>query len=387
MHILFVVTQFPCASETFIAEQREMLLASGHKVTTLAALGASTDQSVVYANVPPNVFSRILKALRLLPFNCKLHVLRTLRPNLRLMYDAFALREQSQTYDVIHAHFGPNGIRAQQLREAGVIQGPLLTTFYGYDISQYVQGKNPYRELFAQGDRFLSLSETMKHRLRDLGCPPCRIGTQPLSVSAEKFTAAEVARPAKQVTHLLSVARFVPKKGLALAIHAVSHLLGEGLSLHYTIVGDGPLRDELEGLVNALAVQDFVTFTGWQTQAEVAQWMNSADIFLVPSVTAPDGDAEGTPRVMFEAMAMQLPIIATQHSGIIDIIQDGHNGVLVPENNVDALAQAIHRLCCNPKLCLELGNNGRKCVKQKYNDEVVHQQLINQYQITTANHA
>src|SRR5207253_10169038 len=133
-------------------------------------------------------------------------------------------------------------------------------------------------------------------------------------------------------------ARLVPKKGIEYAIRAVAkvvpQLAADGRRVQYQIVGDGQLRDSLVQLTEQLGLDQSVTFLGWKTHAEVAALIAEADALLAPSITADDGDKEGNPVSIMEALAVGRPVFSTFHSAIPEIVRDGVNGFLVAERDV-----------------------------------------------------
>ena len=391
MRVLFVVTRYPCVTETFIVQQLAGLRALGHEVYLLAdsedsAISTTSGQveiNLTYTAVPTNYLYRCLKVALFLLIHWRQSVQlgRVIRPNLRLFYAAVATLKLP-AFDIIHAHFGPNGVQAERLRQYGFLAGPLVTTFYGYDVSRLIQEHNPYKQLFTRGDRFLALSKTMQQQLLVLGCNPTKLFIHPLGIPLAQFVPTQSKKHDPATLHLLSVARLVPKKGIEYAIRAIAQLLDAKeltIRIRYTIVGDGLLFATLQQLVVELDLVTIITFVGWQTQAEVVEWMNSADIFLAPSIVSPLGDQEGTPRSILEAMAMQLPIIATTHSGIPDIMPNHSCGILIPERNTVFLVEAIRQLIYDPPLRKSMGQRGRKIIEQNHNSGNLCYQLVEQY--------
>jgi len=114
--------------------------------------------------------------------------------------------------------------------------------------------------------------------------------------------------------------------------------------VEYDVVGDGPLRSRLEGLAGSLALASSVIFHGWQEQAAVSVLMNDGDVLLAPSVTSADGDQEGIPVTLMEAMATGMLVVSTYHSGIPELVEADRSGLLVPERDAGALAGALVRL-------------------------------------------
>jgi colanic acid/amylovoran biosynthesis glycosyltransferase len=176
---------------------------------------------------------------------------------------------------------------------------------------------------------------------------------------------------------LLTVARLVEKKGVEYAIRAVAALReSTDRRVEYRILGDGPLRARLEGLVRELGVGDTVKLVGESDQAGVRTAMRRSDVFVAPSVVAEDGDMEGVPVSIMEAMACGLPVVSTLHSGIPELVRDRITGYLVPERDAAALAQALVRLVDEPRLRRKLGMAGRGVVERGYDLDRLNDRLV-----------
>jgi colanic acid/amylovoran biosynthesis glycosyltransferase len=302
-------------------------------------------------------------------------VVRSATAGTRLRLESRAFRGEGP-FGVIHAHFGPNGVRAVRLRERRVIAGPVLTSFYGYDVGR-PGARDGYDQLFAQGDLFIALSEEMRDRLVSLGCPQQRIAVHRLGIDLDRL------RPRQHGTNrrleILSIARLVPKKGIEDGLRAVAELAKRGRDVAYTIVGDGPLRGRLEQRARELDVGRLVNFTGARPANEIPQFLGAADVLLAPSVTAGDGDAEGTPVAILEAQAAGIPVVSTLHAGIPEIVEDSRSGFLVAEGDVPALTEKLAELSDNPSLRATMGIAGRAIVMGKHDIRVLNQELARIY--------
>jgi colanic acid/amylovoran biosynthesis glycosyltransferase len=178
----------------------------------------------------------------------------------------------------------------------------------------------------------------------------------------------------------VTIARLVEKKGVEYGIRAVAKLVRAKLSIEYHVIGDGPLREDLRQLIQELDANDTVKLLGWKQQQEVVEILNNAHIMLAPSVTSQDGDQEGIPVSLMEAMARGLPIVSTQHSGIPELIENGVSGFLVPEQDVDALAEKLGYLIEHPEVWPEMGRAGRVYVEKHYDINKLNNQLVEIYQ-------
>lgn len=408
MRIAVVVTSFPSLSQTFVLGQITGLIDRGHEVDIYAAasepeLGV-TEHAVVseYGLIGRTRYqpARAVDASRVWRLAAAVYVLarywwrdpanawRVVKgPPRRFGYASrlellsagapFAGRGR---YDAVLCHFGPNGRRMAQLRRAGLVRGKIATVFHGYDMSRYLitAGPRAYERLFHEGDLFLPVSDFWRSRLIELGCPSDKIAVHHMGIALSKFPVPRrhVAR-GDDTLRLLTVARLVEKKGVEYAIRAVAALRGDiGRRIEYHILGDGPLRSELEQLVRELGVDDSVRLTGESDQAGVGAEMGRADIFVAPSVVAEDGDMEGVPVSIMEAMARGLPVVSTLHSGIPELVRDKVSGYLVPERDTHSLARALARLAEDPRLRHRMGMAGRGIVERGYDLEALNDRLV-----------
>jgi colanic acid/amylovoran biosynthesis glycosyltransferase len=288
--------------------------------------------------------------------------------------------QQKQPYDIIHCHFGYNGLVGVILRDIGAVQGKVITTFHGIDVTNYVKnnGEGAYDLLFQLGDLFLPISELWKRRLIELGCNG-NIIVHRMGIDCNKFTFTARKLRANGVVQIVTIARLAEKKGVEYAIRAVAKLAKSKTNLNYTIVGDGLLKERLQQLIQELNVDNIVTLVGWKQQQEVIEIINNSDIMLAPSVTSKDGDREGIPVVLMETMAMGLPIVSTVHSGIPELVENGVSGFLVPERDVDALAEKLNYLVENPEVWNKMGAAGRAFVEKYYNADKLNDKLVEIY--------
>jgi len=274
MRIAFIVSSFPALSETFILNQITGLIDRGHEVD-IFALSKRKDPKVhpdvtkynllsrtYYRHMPPSKVWRGAKAIGLIAANFhknpvvilkSLNVLKYGKAarSLGLMWAAIPFLGKGP-YDIIHCHFGPNGILGVLLREIGAIKGKVITSFHGYDMSIYLkkQGNEVYRLLFEKGDLFSPISQRWKEKLIDLGCNESSVIVHRMGVDTGKFYFS-LRQDRMDATQLLTVGRLVEKKGIEYSIRAVAKVLKKFPNIEYNIAGDGPLKSKLEALINA----------------------------------------------------------------------------------------------------------------------------------------
>ncbi|MGH7799427.1 MAG: glycosyltransferase [Thermodesulfobacteriota bacterium] len=407
MKIAFIVSSFPSLSQTFILNQITGLLDLGHDVEIFAEV--NPNEKKVHSDVeeyrliertqyvmPRNRIKRVLKAIYLIITNfhkSPIKILKSLNVtkygkdalSLKLLYYTL-IPFPDKKFDIIHCHFGPNGIIGVYLKEMGV-PGKYVTSFHGYDINSYprIAGENVYSELFSRVSCFTWNSNLTKKQLIELGCDQKKIIILPYGVRIERFRFIERKVRDEEPARILTVGRLVEKKGHEYAIKAIAEVVKRHRNIDYMIAGEGPSRSNLENLVLRLEIKNYVKFLGAVDQEEVLRLYEHSHIFLLSSVTASDGDSEGLPVVLLEAQAVGLPIISTLHSGIPEGVLDGKSGFLVPEKDVDALADKIEYLIEHPELWPDMGRCGRKFVEERYDIQKLNRRLVKIYKALLTN--
>ncbi|EHD1470882.1 colanic acid biosynthesis glycosyltransferase WcaL [Escherichia coli] len=280
--------------------------------------------------------------------------------------------------DVFIAHFGPAGATAAKLRELGVIRGKIATIFHGIDISsrEVLNHYTPeYQQLFRRGDLMLPISDLWAGRLQKMGCPREKIAVSRMGVDMTRFSPRPVKAPATPL-EIISVARLTEKKGLHVAIEACRQLKEQGMAFRYRILGIGPWERRLRTLIEQYQLEDVVEMPGFKPSHEVKAMLDDADVFLLPSVTGADGDMEGIPVALMEAMAVGIPVVSTLHSGIPELVEADKSGWLVPENDARALAQ---RLAAFSQLDTDelapVVKRAREKVEHDFNQQVINREL------------
>ena len=251
---------------------------------------------------------------------------------------------------------------------AGVLAAgvPLIAHFHGYDASQtdlLRQLEVPYRLLFRDAAAVIAVSQAMRDKLLSLGAPPERTHWNPYGVDAAQFTGAD---PGASAPVFIAVGRFTPKKAPHLTIKAFAQVHRQHPEARLRMIGFGPLMDPCQALARELGLESAVTFLGACPPELVAKEMRRARCFVQHSVVAPDGDSEGTPVSVMEAGATGLPVVATRHAGIPDVVLDGATGFLVEEGDVDGMARQMLRLACTPALAAEMGAAARQRVSMEF---------------------
>ena len=405
MRIAFVLGIFPALSETFILNQITGLIDRGHEVDIYA--GHPSPTSKVHSDVikyellkrtcyktqmPKNRLLRLLKAVGLILVNLHknpialLHSLNVFKygkqaASLNLLYSTIPLLSRKKPYDIIHCHFGAVGILGAYFREIGVLRGKLITTFHGGDVNVVtaVEGTDFYKSLFAKCDLYTINSTFTAGKAIALGCPRDKIVKLPVGVNLAKYCFKERRATIGGAIRILTVARLVEKKGIEFSVRAVAKAMKDYPNLEYNIVGDGPLRESIEMLIGQLGISNKVNLHDWCNQEEIRNLYSEAHIFVLASVTAANGDKEGQGLVLQEAQASGLPIISTLHNGIPEGVLNGRSGFLVPERDVEALAEKLVYLIRHPEIWPEMGRAGRAFVEEHYDINKLNNRLVEIY--------
>ena len=172
------------------------------------------------------------------------------------------------------------------------------------------------------------------------------------------------------------MARLAEKKGIDIGLRAIASVRERGADLRYDIVGEGPMREQLEELIDELSLSDVVRLHGERDGAYVRERLAEAHVFLLASVTASNGDQEGTPVSLMEAQACGLPVLSTLHSGIPEVVADDASGLLVPEGDAEALAAGIEQLIARIAEWPELGRRGREHIARNYSLDAWTERLL-----------
>ena len=363
MRTAYFLSAFPSTSETFVLHQAVGALQEGHQVDIhayevaghvkhplLDAYGL-LDHVNYRPSVPTNKLIRLFKVCFLIFFLLFIDTRRCaglfslwketpLNEWLELFFLAWSLRG-GKSYDVIHAHFGPNGLMAIRLRQAGFLQGKVVTSFHGFDanVVPNILGKKYYHSLFEQGEAFVVSSKFIQKKLLALGLNKEKVHRIAVGIDVNMWTFQERQGWQHAFPMVLSVGRLMEVKGFTYAMEAMVKVRKFFPSVQYHLVGEGPLQGVLEQQLRGLDLQDCVHLLGNKNQAELNAIYQKADLFVMPSVRTNDGAEEGQGMVLFEAQAAGLPVVATCSGGIAESLPE--DAVLIRERNSDDLAERI----------------------------------------------
>lgn len=285
-----------------------------------------------------------------------------LRFSLGCPYFSDAIRREDVR--LLHAHYGPTGVRMLPLKRRHRI--PMITSFRGMDAS-LLPARSPlmYERLFGEGDLFLARSSDMAEDLVRLGCPREKVAVHHSGIMLDDFKYS--ARAATEDAIFLTVARLSMNKGIQDAVEAFAQVNRERPKTRLRIVGEGPYRGDIERLIAALGLVGKVELAGAMSHNRVLDEMLKAHVFLLPSFTTPEGEKEGIPNVIMEAQATGLPVVSTLHAGIPELVSDGKTGLLAKERDIEGLADRMSRLADDPGLRTKMGLEGRMRVDEEFN--------------------
>jgi len=262
---------------------------------------------------------------------------------------------------LIHAHFAYMGNYALQFKKYFNI--PLITSFYGLDIYQLT--KNPlYRlqlkRLFKHGDFFTGYSSVMRERAIKLGCPPEKVMTFTVGIDLNKFK-FKLRNPASTI-NFLYIGRLVEKKGVIYGVRAFAKSYQKHRNIRMTVIGDGPLYNEIEAEIKNLGMAHSIKMLGYVP--DLSAELDRADVFMSPSVVARSGDAEGGINVtVIETLACGIPALVTRQTQS-DLIFDGKTGFVARERDVDDLSSKMNVFIENPDLIRKFGIIGRQMAEK-----------------------
>lgn len=281
-----------------------------------------------------------------------------------LQTDALAHFLKAHQVDVVLAEYGPSGILTMPACILANI--PLVVHFHGMDA--YAQSvldpfADAYQVLFQKADALVAVSHAMKQQLLGLGAPPERVFYNPYGVDTTEFKATD---PAMNPPTFVAVGRFVDKKAPHLTLLAFHQVIRQCPEARLIMLGEGPLWEACKQLAVSLGIEQAVEFPGICPPAVVATTLAGARAFVQHSIRTSYGDSEGTPVAILEAGATGLPVVATRHAGIPDVVLHETTGFLVEEHDIEGMAHYMVQLAQNPALAAQLGQVGRQRIEAAF---------------------
>jgi colanic acid/amylovoran biosynthesis glycosyltransferase len=247
--------------------------------------------------------------------------------------------------DLMHIYFGNTGVHLLPLIERW--DRPCLVSFHGMDVQSRPEEPGydqKLRRLLQVVPLVLVRSRSIANRLLLLGCDRSKIRLNRAGIPLDGFPHISRPAPANGEWRLVQACRLIPKKGLPTSLKAFANFAQTYPKARFTIAGEGPMRQDLAKAVQDLGLGEQVRFTAFLDQSQLRALYEESHIFVHPSELPEDGNQEGIPNSMLEAMATGLPVAATKHGGIPEAVIDGQTGYLVAERDHQALANALLRL-------------------------------------------
>ncbi|MEM7010906.1 MAG: glycosyltransferase [Verrucomicrobiota bacterium] len=294
--------------------------------------------------------------------------------------DAILRAIEAANAKLLHIYFGHIGIyMLPVLRKKST---PVIVSFHGADAGvdmDQPRHREAMGEVFEHADKILARSESLVNELVELGCPSEKIALSRTGIPMDDWPLVERPAPEDGAWRLFQACRLMDKKGLDVSIRAFAEIRKQHPKATFEIAGEGGLQAELESLAAELGVSDAVRFSGFLNQDQLRDSMNAAHVFIHPSRTSADGNREGVPNSMLEAMATGLPVVATRHGGIPEAVENGVSGLLVEEDDLDGVIQQLQTLIDDEALRAKLGAAAREGVDAKFSQTSQISALENVY--------
>jgi len=274
---------------------------------------------------------------------------------------------QHSRVDGVLAEYGFVGVAIMDICQE--LNVPLIVHFHGadaYDQRHLSNAGRKYPALFKKAAATVAVSRDMEGQLLRLGAIQSKLHYNPYGVNTALFSMGDFT---SKPINFVAVGRFVDKKAPHLLILAFSKVLATIPDAKLSMAGDGVLLEACKQLVKALKIEASVDFLGVQSPDEVAVLLKNAWAFVQHSVKCSSGDSEGTPNTVLEAGAAGLPVIATRHGGIRDVVFENETGLLVDERDIDGMAHHMIQVAKDPVLASRLGNAARKRICSEFSLE------------------
>jgi glycosyltransferase involved in cell wall biosynthesis len=285
-----------------------------------------------------------------------------------------------QKAELLHIYFGHIAVHLLPLIRAWA--WPSVVSFHGADVMVDLE-KPAYRvatqEMLDAVRLVLVRSESLGRALMNIGCPAGKIRLQRTGIPIDEIPFRAREWPRDGAWKFLQACRLIEKKGLRVSLRAFARFATSHRAATFTIAGEGPLRHELGKVAAELDVADKVFFPGFVSQTQLRELFYRSHIFLHPSERSGDGNQEGVPNSMLEAMASGLPVFATEHGGIPEAIENGRSGILVRERDAESLAHVLLERTSNPAGLAAMARNGAEAVRQKFQQSVQTKTLEDYY--------
>lgn len=280
--------------------------------------------------------------------------------------DEFLFKRSLKTnkIDAVLVEYGTNAVHVVDICKK--IKIPMFTYFFGYDayIDEVLKANvEKYKKVFSYCKNIFAVSLDMKNQLIKLGCAAEKIIYSPCAPSDIFY---DVAPRFTQTKSFFAMGRFVNKKAPESTILAFKKVVDKYPESKLYFGGTGELKEVVERLTKYFGLEKNVEFVGVLRQQDYIRYYDEVLAFVQHSITAANGDKEGTPVAVLEASLAGVPVIATKHAGIPEVIPNEETGILVEEHDIDAMAGAMIRLIENPLLAKQMGTKGKSYIKDNF---------------------
>lgn len=276
---------------------------------------------------------------------------------------------------VLHSHFGYVAVGDLQLHQTLAI--PWVVGFYGadvYQVAQYPGWEAKYARVFARAEKILALGPVMAQALKKLGCPEHKVVIHALGVDTKSLPwRPRILRPKETLKVLFAGNAFREKKGVRYLIEGVALARRAGVNLELCILGGGKIekagdektKAQIFELITRLGLEDITQYHPFVPFITLLEFALASHIFVAPSITATDGDSEGTPFVVQQMMATGMPVITTVHSDN-PYLFGRHSHLLIPEQDAQAIAERIQDYVTHPDLLASVGATLREQISADF---------------------
>lgn len=286
------------------------------------------------------------------------------KQNIRVRTKALVNYLKQERINIVLAEYGMVGAMVTEACELANV--PLVIHFHGADAhhqATVLAYADLYKSAFNYASAIVAVSNEMVEALKKFGASPDKIYLNPYGVDTKKFPKIDISQ---SDINFISVGRFVEKKSPLTVVKAFKIVAEKFPNAHLWMVGAGPLYDDTKNLIEQLNLKDQVSLTGALPSSEIQKLMQKMRCFVQHSVTAADGDMEGTPNTILEAGSSGLAIVSTFHAGIKEAVIHGETGFLVPENDCLGMADYMIKLANDPKLAVSMGDKEAAHIRKNY---------------------
>lgn len=270
--------------------------------------------------------------------------------------------------DLIHVYYGHKAVTYRNILLKTKI--PYVVSFHGVDVAHFAKGDRTeeFESVLDRARIVLARSQSLLDELAKLGVPREKLRLNRTPIPLEGIDAKIRQVPEDGAWRLVQACRLIPKKGILTAIEALKPVVERWPNLKYILCGTGPQEEEIREAARKAGLAQNVELRGWMEQDELRKEFEKAHVFLHPSELTASSDQEGVPNSMLEAMATGLPVVATLHGGIPEAVENGKDGVLVPEKSPSELGKAITDLLNSPNQIESWSRQARASVVEKYGE-------------------